>query len=322
MHVYHPYLPLVLASLVFLILQTYWQPRHYSNDQGVLAYATSVSQSGLLQATNQQRQNNGRGLLTLNSQLSQAAQAKANDMATRNYWSHNTPEGNAPWVFIAQTGYSYTQAGENLAYGFLTSDDTVTGWMNSPSHRDNLLNTAYLDVGFGFANNPDYQSSGPETIVVAMYGTPQVKSATAPAAPTKPPASTTPAPTITQSQKSTAPASSSPAPTTPQSPSASDNKPTTEKIATTSQPKLAAVSAKKISRLEVLTRGATPWASTFLLLIAITTLTYLSVSHAVGLHRFFIRSEKYLAHHIAFDLALVVVLAICHQLSRTAGFIR
>lgn len=165
---YWPYVPIGFIIAIGLFV-AHWQP-HTRN--GVLAYATEMSVNSLLDATNQQRVRNGQSALRINTELSKAAQAKANDMAARNYWSHNTPDGNEPWVFIQSAGYSYQKAGENLAYGFNTSRDTVVGWMNSPSHRANLLDTAYQEVGFGFANVKDYNKSGPETVVVAMYGQP------------------------------------------------------------------------------------------------------------------------------------------------------
>ena len=90
----------------------------------------------------------------------------------KNYWSHYTPSGEAPWVFIDKSGYAYSKAGENLAYGFSTSDETINGWMNSPSHKANLLDEAFSEVGFGFANSADFNKSGHETIVVAMYAQP------------------------------------------------------------------------------------------------------------------------------------------------------
>src|SRR5690606_21065737 len=99
---------------------------------GVLAYATNTSPAGLLSATNSQRTSGGLGTLSADSQLTSAAQAKANDMVTRDYWSHVTPDGKQPWTFITAAGYQYASAGENLAYGFLSSGDTIAGWMNSP----------------------------------------------------------------------------------------------------------------------------------------------------------------------------------------------
>src|SRR6185369_9999820 len=107
--------------------------------------------------------------LQLNDQLAAAAQAKANDMARRGYWSHVTPDGKQPWSFVEASGYQYEAAGENLAYGFGSSDEVMTAWMHSPEHRANILNSVYQDVGFATANVPNYRGTGPETIVVAMY---------------------------------------------------------------------------------------------------------------------------------------------------------
>lgn len=184
LRVYTPYLPLIAIITTGLLISSYWKPR--SGQAGVLAYATEMSSGALLNATNQSRNNNGAGGLALNSKLSNAAQAKANDMAARNYWAHNTPEGNAPWVFIANAGYSYSRAGENLAYGFATSNDTIVGWMNSQSHRENLLNKDYTEVGFGYTNASNYNNSGEETIIVAMYATPLQAAAPVPVPAPKP----------------------------------------------------------------------------------------------------------------------------------------
>jgi hypothetical protein len=146
------------------------------NPRAVLSYATSVSQNDLLNGTNKARQADGKAALSINPDLTKAAQAKANDMASRNYWSHNTPAGNPPWTFVTATGYNYEKLGENLAAGFTDSQATVNGWLASPEHRANMLDPDYTEVGFGDANNPDYTSTGndgPMTIVVAFYGHPQ-----------------------------------------------------------------------------------------------------------------------------------------------------
>lgn len=189
--VYSPYLPLALFIGLSLFITAGWRP--HTGRPGVLAYATDMSVSGLLSATNQQRSANGSASLGSNSALNSAAQAKANDMVARNYWSHNTPEGNAPWTFITNAGYNYSSAGENLAYGFETSSSTVTGWMNSPSHKENLLSTNFTEVGFGFANGANFNSSGAQTVVVAMYGKPagSAQPATPAPAPAKAPSTTT-----------------------------------------------------------------------------------------------------------------------------------
>lgn len=142
------------------------------SQQRVLGISSDFSSSALLQDTNVQRSSDHEQALVLNKQLSAAAQAKANDMAAKDYWSHNAPDGRTPWSFINAAGYHYQMAGENLAYGFTTASDTITGWMNSPTHRANILNANYKDVGFGVAQSANYQGNGPETIIVAEYGEP------------------------------------------------------------------------------------------------------------------------------------------------------
>jgi hypothetical protein len=174
--VYWPYVPLLLIVAVGLF---FGSPRD-SHKEGVLAYATEISANRLLTETNERRTANSKPTLHINDSLSIAAQAKANDMAMKNYWSHYTPAGEAPWTFIDKSGYAYSKAGENLAYGFSTSDETVKGWMNSPTHKANMLDPAFTEVGFGFANAADFNKSGKETIVVAMYGQPSKTQAAAP----------------------------------------------------------------------------------------------------------------------------------------------
>lgn len=165
----------------------------------VLAYATEMSQSGLLAGTNSARAANGMAPLSLNGQLNSSAQAKAQDMANKNYWAHVSPDGTQPWYFFDQAGYVYIRAGENLAYGFMSSQGAVDGWMNSPTHRANILGD-YQDVGFGIVNAPDYQSNGQQTIVVAHYGAKPAPPAPAPTP--APVAPTTPTPTVPVAQSS------------------------------------------------------------------------------------------------------------------------
>ena len=111
--IYWPYIPLLVLLVGGLYLNIV-QPLQNSNT-ATLAYSTEMSHSNLLSSTNSERNAAGASSLTTNSKLSAAAQAKANDMVARDYWSHNTPDGDEPWVFIDAQGYAYTKAGENLA---------------------------------------------------------------------------------------------------------------------------------------------------------------------------------------------------------------
>lgn len=164
---YWPYLPMLMTVVIGLAINSLWSAR-----SGVLGVTTDFSSSSLLQYTNNFRSKSGEAGLTINPRLTAAAQAKANDMVGRDYWSHISPTGESPWNFITANQYNYQQAGENLAFGFSNAANTVTGWMNSPTHRDNVLNTNYSEVGFGIASSPNFQGKGPEIIVVAEYAQP------------------------------------------------------------------------------------------------------------------------------------------------------
>lgn len=134
----------------------------------VLGYATDIRVEQLLETTNAKRRDAGLEPVSLNGALSQAAAAKAADMFANNYWAHNSPAGKTPWDFIISAGYRYTLAGENLAKNFQTSSGVVDAWMNSPTHRDNIVKAGYREVGFAVVNGV---LSGEETtLVVQMFG--------------------------------------------------------------------------------------------------------------------------------------------------------
>lgn len=162
---YWPYLPMLMVVVVGLVISAIWRP-----NPNVLGTSSDLSGAAMVAATNTERTAHNETPLTLNDQLSAAAQAKADDMVTRNYWSHTAPDGKSPWYFIVKSGYQYQHAGENLAYGFDEADTVITAWMNSPEHRKNVLGQDYRDVGFGVATTPNYIGKGPETVIVAMYG--------------------------------------------------------------------------------------------------------------------------------------------------------
>lgn len=148
----------------------------------VLGYATDIHAEKLLAAVNAKRQAAGLGLLSLDSQLSEAAARKAADMFAKNYWAHNNPVGASPWEFITQSGYTYTVAGENLAKNFSDSRGVVDAWMDSPTHRDNILKASYHDVGFAVVNG--ILNGEETTLVVQMFGSRAKATAQLPQAPT------------------------------------------------------------------------------------------------------------------------------------------
>lgn len=87
--------------------------------------------------------------LTAHAALRCAARVHTKDMADRDYFDHTNPEGQAPWDRMELAGYAWRQAGENIAGGNATADATMTQWMNSPGHCDNIMSADYVDLGVG-----------------------------------------------------------------------------------------------------------------------------------------------------------------------------
>jgi uncharacterized protein YkwD len=124
----------------------------------------------LWQLTNAARVTAGLSKLRLNPKLDTSAINKCNDMVAKDYWDHKDPAGRQPWHFITDAGYSYTTAGENLAWGFSSTQALFDGWMNSQVHRTDILRSTYTDVGFGVCHSDNFNSKGPGYIVVQHFG--------------------------------------------------------------------------------------------------------------------------------------------------------
>lgn len=134
--------------------------------------SAAITTSGLLELHNAERVKAGLPPFKLNTRLTNSAQAKALAMLSTNCWSHYCPEGKSPWEFFNKAGYSYVYAGENLAEGFFDNQDAMIAWMNSPSHRENVLRPDFEDIGFGVVHG-DYQGLSDNVIIVVHFGTPQ-----------------------------------------------------------------------------------------------------------------------------------------------------
>lgn len=139
------------------------------------SYLAAILPAVLGGLTNEQRSLNGAYPLSRNDLLQQAAELKAMDMATRGYFSHNTPEGYLPWYWLEKVGYQYALAGENLAVNFTDSKDVVDAWMGSPTHRDNIVKRTYTETGIGLAAGT-YEGR-PAIFVAQFFGTPKVLAA-------------------------------------------------------------------------------------------------------------------------------------------------
>lgn len=142
-----------------------------SRDLGaILGYASDISVGQVVEQTNSLRLQNGLGVVTLNDTLSSAARAKAADMYEKQYWAHVSPTGQQPWDFMRSAGYSFSAAGENLARDFSTTPEMMSAWMGSPTHRANIVNPNYTEIGVAVVNG---NLEGVDTtLVVQMFGRP------------------------------------------------------------------------------------------------------------------------------------------------------
>ena len=136
--------------------------------------ASSINKDGVAGLVNQERVERGLNSLTVNDRLQTAAQWKAEDMIEKDYWEH-FHNGKSPWEWMKEAGYDYLDAGENLAIDFSELELVHQAWMNSPTHRENIINYKYKEIGIGIASG-DFE--GHETIVVVqMFGNPAIETA-------------------------------------------------------------------------------------------------------------------------------------------------
>ena len=137
---------------------------------GVFDSLSAIYAAVLVNLTNQNRATANISKLKTNPTLEKAAQMKADDMAAKGYFSHNTPDGKTPWYWFQKAGYEYIYAGENLAVNFENSEDVETAWMNSPGHFLNIMNPKYTEIGI--ATSTGIYEGREAIFVVQMFGSP------------------------------------------------------------------------------------------------------------------------------------------------------
>lgn len=130
-----------------------------------------ISSDRLIELTNRARNAYDMGALSYSNKLSQAAAAKAVDIMNSQYFDHTSPNGKKFSYWIKETKYAYTRVGENLAIRFNSSDDIMQAWMESASHRQNILNPFYKEIGI--ASLTGIFRGKQTTVVVQMFGTPR-----------------------------------------------------------------------------------------------------------------------------------------------------
>ncbi|HEX2923829.1 MAG TPA: CAP domain-containing protein [Chloroflexota bacterium] len=144
------------AALLLLVAIGAASVRHADAEIQSASLDSSTAVRQVVELTNQERMKAGLLPLKWNDSLASAASGYAQDLAARNYFAHNSPEGSTPVERARQAGYEAygwggLYEGENLARGFSTAEGAMRGWMNSEGHRKNLLNPNYREIGVGVA---------------------------------------------------------------------------------------------------------------------------------------------------------------------------
>ena len=154
----------IFFEFIFLIILSPIFPQKLENMAAVLP-------SVLVMRTNESREDVGQNKLEVNNLLVQAAQLKANDMAEKSYFSHVSPGGETPWYWVNAVGYNYENAGENLAVNFVDSDDVYDAWMDSPTHKANILRNDFTEIGIATAKG--YYKGKKVVFAAQFFGNPK-----------------------------------------------------------------------------------------------------------------------------------------------------
>lgn len=176
--------------LLIMIFNTSWQWLNcYLLKQNNLT--ANLNTLNIITEINKIRGAYGLAPLIENPKLDIAALLKAQDMINNDYFNHYSPTGKTPWDWINSAQYNYKYAGENLALNFFDDQTTVQAWLNSPTHKANILNPNYQDTGVAILSGVTPTTKESRTVVVQMFGaekttsTPVLKvSATEPIEPT------------------------------------------------------------------------------------------------------------------------------------------
>ncbi len=102
---------------------------------------------------NEQRRKLGAKNLIHDVDLSKIAKIKAEDMAKNNYFAHESPTYGNVGQMLNKFNYKWSSYGENIAKGYTTPTLVVDGWMNSPGHRSNIMDTRFTHIGSGYATD-------------------------------------------------------------------------------------------------------------------------------------------------------------------------
>lgn len=149
--------------LIFIILGIFLLPK--------LAFLSSITEQNIIKLTNEERVSLSIPALSTNELLTKAAYAKGRAIIESQTFQHDIGDKRfSSWV--KGVDYKYIYVGENLALDFTTSEGTIKAWLNSPSHKKNLLNDKFKEVGVAVIEDK-FQGKN-TTLIVQIFGTPVV----------------------------------------------------------------------------------------------------------------------------------------------------
>ncbi|TSA46540.1 CAP domain-containing protein, partial [bacterium] len=168
------YRAFIIYGLILLILRLLFS-------QIPQVSGSAIESDTLMRLINSERSQRNLVTLSTHASLVKAAGEKSQDMIDRGYFAHIDPDGNYVWGRIVNAGYPpYKILGENLAIDFSTAEGMITAWLDSPTHRANLLHPDFVDQGLA-ALYGTYQNRY-TNLTTSLFGTPVAKSSTPPAA--------------------------------------------------------------------------------------------------------------------------------------------
>lgn len=161
----------IRSVLLLFLVAIFAEFLFFANHTGRISFEdllASISPAELVELTNVRREDRDLTTLSVDPRLTAAAQLKADDMAEEGYFAHTSPDGTEPWHWFNEAGYDYQYAGENLAVNFSESHQVDQAWMDSPSHKRNIVNERFEDIGIATAEG---EHEGVEaTFVVQLFG--------------------------------------------------------------------------------------------------------------------------------------------------------
>ena len=126
-----------------------------ASDKDEITSELTQDEKEVFEAINEKRKEAGVNLLQIDDDLQNVCRLKAQEMVEKEYFSHQSPTYGTPFEMLKKEQISYKVAGENIA-GNLDNKKAVDAWMNSESHKANIINTSYNYTGIAVVNSPKY----------------------------------------------------------------------------------------------------------------------------------------------------------------------